>query len=285
MTTERPGRRSAVRGWLRACHPGPTLVVTAITVALAAAAGPRGDVALSGAAVLAGQLSVGWSNDWIDRDRDRLAGRLDKPVAGGVVAASTVGVSAAAALLACVPLSLAVGWRPGLVHLAAVGVGWAYNAGLKRTVLSVAAYAAAFAALPAFVSLRLEGHPWPAPWIMAAAALLGAGAHFFNVLPDLDADRLAGVRGLPHRLPVTGVLLVGGALMAASLLTMALAGAPAGGWRAAVGAVALVAAMATLAAMVAAARLRRDRLAWSLAMSIAGWATVAFVLNGAVLLR
>jgi 1,4-dihydroxy-2-naphthoate octaprenyltransferase len=35
---------------------------------------------------------------------------------------------------------------------------------------------------------------------MAAGALLGAGAHFANVLPDLDDDARTGVRGLPHRL-------------------------------------------------------------------------------------
>lgn len=281
------GRAAAVRGWLGACHLGPTVVVTVITTALAAAVGPRAGVPVAGAAVLAGQLSVGWSNDWIDRERDRRAGRTDKPVATGAVAASTVGRSAAVALALCVPLSLAVGWRPALVHLAAVGAGWAYNAGLKRTVFSVAAYAAAFAALPAFVSLRLAGHPWPPPPIMAAAALLGAGAHFFNALPDLEVDRRTGVRGLPQRLAPAGVLLVGGALMAASLLTMgvALAAGGAGGGRVAVGAVALAGGAATLSAMVLAARLHRDRLAWNLAMAVAGWATAAFVLNGSVLLR
>jgi 4-hydroxybenzoate polyprenyltransferase len=32
-----------------------------------------------------------------------------------------------------------------------------------------------------------------------AAALLGLGAHFANVLPDLAADKAAGVGGLPQR--------------------------------------------------------------------------------------
>ena len=37
---------------------------------------------------------------------------------------------------------------------------------------------------------------WP---ITVAAALIGLGAHFANVLPDLAGDRATGVVGLPQR--------------------------------------------------------------------------------------
>ncbi len=40
------------------------------------------------------------------------------------------------AAAACVPLSLASGWRAGVAHLVAVAGGWAYDLGLKRTVWS-----------------------------------------------------------------------------------------------------------------------------------------------------
>ena len=43
---------------------------------------------------------------------------------------------------------------------------------------------------------------------MTAGALLGAGAHFANVLPDLDDDARTGIRGLPHRLGRVPALLV-----------------------------------------------------------------------------
>jgi 4-hydroxybenzoate polyprenyltransferase len=39
---------------------------------------------------------------------------------------------------------------------------------------------------------------WVEPWIVMAAALLGVSAHFANVLPDMQADKLTGVRALPH---------------------------------------------------------------------------------------
>lgn len=186
---------------LRACHPEPTVAVTSVTAALAAAAGrSAAGVAAVAVAVLAGQLSVGWSNDYVDRDRDARGGRPDKPVAVGAVAAPTVRVAALAALAASLPLSLLSGWRATLAHLAAIALGWAYNLGLKATPLSVVAYAVAFALLPAFVVLGLPGAAAPPWWAVAGGGLLGAGAHFANVLPDLAEDERSGIRGLPHRL-------------------------------------------------------------------------------------
>lgn len=186
---------------LRSCHPEPALAVTVVTTALAVAAGRSAPgVVATGAAVLAGQLSVGWCNDAVDADRDRRSGRRDKPVARGEIAASQVWAAALVALGASVPLSLLSGWRAALVHLAAVLLAWAYNLGGKATPFSVVPYAVAFGLLPAFVTLGLPGAPWPPWWAVCAGALLGAGAHFANVLPDLTDDLRTGVRGLPHRL-------------------------------------------------------------------------------------
>ena len=65
-------------------------------------------------AVLAGQLSVGWSNDYLDRERDRAAGRTDKPVAAGELSPTLVRDGARWSRSAlCVPLSLLSGWRAG----------------------------------------------------------------------------------------------------------------------------------------------------------------------------
>ncbi len=190
----------ATRALVRACHPEPTVAVTAVATALAAAAGrgPAGAAAV-GSAVLAGQLSVGWSNDYLDRQRDQTAGRADKPVATGAVPAAGVGWAAVAAAVATVPLSLLSGPLAGGLHLLAVASAWTYNLRLKATAASVLPYAVSFGLLPAFVTAGLPGHP-VAGWLVAAGALLGSGAHFANVLPDLDEDLRTGIRGLPHRL-------------------------------------------------------------------------------------
>jgi protoheme IX farnesyltransferase len=214
---------------VRACHPEPTVAVTLMVTGLALTTGrdARG-VLLVAAAVLAGQLSVGWLNDALDARRDVAAGRADKPVARDEVSARTVGAAAGVAALACVPLSLASGLVAGAVHLVAVGAGWAYDLGVKSTVFSVLPYVVAFGLLPVFVVLGLPGAPSPwwlaAPWwLPVAAALLGAGAHFANVLPDLDDDAATGVRGLPHRLGATRSRIAAATLLFTATVVLAIA--------------------------------------------------------------
>ncbi|HEX4816213.1 MAG TPA: UbiA family prenyltransferase [Nonomuraea sp.] len=215
---EGPGRRAV--GLVRACHPGPTAAVTALVTALAAATGRSATgCVLVGAAVLAGQLSIGWCNDAIDAERDTAAGRAGKPVADGTVSARAVLIAALVALACCVPLSLASGWRAGTLHLVGVLAAWGYDLGLKATILSWAPYAAGFGVLPAFVTLGLPGAPWPAWWAVLAAALLGVGAHLANVLPDIAGDLDTGVRGWPQRMGAARVrLLVPVPLLAATCL-------------------------------------------------------------------
>ncbi|NEB37539.1 hypothetical protein G3I54_11485, partial [Streptomyces sp. SID14515] len=63
-------RRGRVVGLALACHPGPALAVTALACALALGSGLGGPrSALVTAAVLTGQLSVGWCNDAYDARR------------------------------------------------------------------------------------------------------------------------------------------------------------------------------------------------------------------------
>jgi 4-hydroxybenzoate polyprenyltransferase len=185
---------------VRASHPEPSLAVSSITTALALSAGRGPGSAWVAAALLSGQLSIGWSNDWIDAERDRSTARRDKPAARGELSPRTVRTAAFVAASVCIPLSLAMGWRAGVLHLLAVAVAWAYNLRLKSTVLSWLPYALAFGAIPSIVTLGLPRSPWAPSWATAAGALLGVGAHLANVLPDLADDAATGVRGLPHRL-------------------------------------------------------------------------------------
>lgn len=186
---------------LRASHPEPSALVTLIAVVLAARTGrsPAGVIAV-GAAVAAGQLSVGWHNDWLDADRDIAAARRDKPVARGEISRAAVRKAALIALVVTVPLSLASGPPAAGAHLAAVALAWAYNARLKATAASFVPFAVAFALLVAFVTLGDTPASWPSWWALGAAALLGCGAHLVNAAPDLADDLAAGVRGLPHHL-------------------------------------------------------------------------------------
>ncbi len=197
--------RVGVLAVLGAAHIGPTLAVTAIAGVLAASAGVGlATGAVVTLAVLAGQLTIGWGNDLLDAARDREVGRRDKPLADGRVSAALVRRCLGATGAACVVLSLAAGWRSGLVHLLClVGGGHAYNLGLKATAWSWAPYAVAFGSLPAVVTLAGSAPAVPPAWTVAVAAMLGVGAHFLNALPDFADDAATGVKGLPHRLGAT----------------------------------------------------------------------------------
>lgn len=200
-------------GLLLASHPAPTVAVTTLGTVLFASAGNPVRTCLVGAlALLTGQLSIGWSNDLIDQHRDRQAGRTDKPLAVGTLTAGLLRPACLAAVLLTVPASVALGWRAGLLHLAAVAAGWSYNLGLKSRTVSPLPYLFAFGALPAVATLALPAPHWPPAWIMLAAGLIGVAAHFANVLPDLADDLASGVRGLPQRLGLSRAAIGAGLL-------------------------------------------------------------------------
>ncbi|NYJ06094.1 UbiA family prenyltransferase [Petropleomorpha daqingensis] len=216
----RPRAGGLVRGLVLATHLGPTVAVTLVATLLGVAAGVGGArTTLLCVAVLAGQASIGWSNDWLDADRDRVVARADKPVVQGAVSPTLLRALALAAVALAVVLSLLLGLVPGLLLLLLVASGWAYNAGLKRTVLSGLPYLVGFGALPAGVVAAAPGTPIAPWWLIGAGAALGGAAHLANVAPDLEDDLATGVRGLPHRLgPVVSAVIGAALLGAASLL-------------------------------------------------------------------
>jgi len=179
---------------------------------------PLGTTLLIAVAAFSGQLTVGWSNDLIDRDRDVHAGRSDKPLATGALGVRTVRAAIGTGLVVTVVGSLLLGPGPGVLHLLLVATGWGYNLGLKRTLLSWLPYAVCFGGLPVVVSLAARQEPGPS-WTIVAGALLGTGAHLVNAVPDLADDRLTGVDGLPQRLgarrsiDLATVLLLAGTLV------------------------------------------------------------------------
>jgi 4-hydroxybenzoate polyprenyltransferase len=264
-----------------AAHPGPALAVTLGAAGLASASGQniRG-VATCAAMVLAGQLSIGWSNDALDWRRDVATGRQDKPIACGAIGPRVVWRAAAVAAAACAPISLAYGLCAGTAHLAAVGAGWAYNVGLKRTAWSWLPYAVSFGLLPVFVLLGLPGTPLPPAWAVAAGSLLGVGAHLANVLPDIDDDLMTGVRGLPHRLGrrSTGAL----ATLALLAATVALVAGPPGkvdalGWAA----LAVVGGLTLLGEAMGAVR---PRVPFLVTIAVAGVGVILLIARGPTLI-
>ena len=269
---------STARGLVRASHPAPTVAVTVLAVAMLVGMGAQSSMlALAAGAVLAGQLSVGWSNDWLDVARDRAVQRTSKPIVAGLLTAATVRTAALVAVGVCVALSWATGLLAGTVHLVAVAAAWGYNAGLKATVLSWLPYAVSFALLPAYLVLVTPGPALAPLWLMAAGALLGVGAHLANVLPDFADDAATGIRGLPHRLGRRVSAVLAPALLAAATLVVLLGPGDAGGFNAAGAGLAL--ALALGAGVVGATR-QRSRVPFVLSMGVAAVCVVLLATAG-----
>lgn len=272
----RPGGVASALALLAASHPEPAATVTLAAGVLALGAGRGPGTLLVLTAVGSGQLAVGWSNDYLDRDRDRASGRLDKPIPAQRVSGRAVGRAALVALAACVPLSLASGIASGVAHLCAVSAALAYNAGLKARPVSVLPYAVAFGLAPAVITLGLPTPHMPPLWALAAGALIGSGGHFTQVLPDIQADRKLGINGLPQLLgervsTVAAPLLLGAATV---VLTFG-PGHP--------GPVQLaglaISALLTVAILVAAAQ-GRTRAAFRLTLGVAAVAVLGFLAGG-----
>jgi 4-hydroxybenzoate polyprenyltransferase len=212
-----------VRLLVRSCHPAPSVAVTVFATVLSILVGnTAGTTVLLAFAILTGQLSIGWSNDRIDAARDRRTGRADKPLAANAAPRRVIDIAIAASLVATVATSLALGVWPGVTHLLAVACGWSYNVALKSTWLSWLPFALAFGALPAIATLALPGHPAPAPWVVAAGALLGIAAHLTNTVPDLDDDRANRVVGFPHRIGARAALVLSTVLLAGASVLIVL---------------------------------------------------------------
>lgn len=201
-----------------ATHPGPSLVVTVLSLALGVAAGLElWRIVVLVAAVFLGQVSVGLSNDSIDLFRDATVGRPDKPLVRGDTRVRTAWIAAFVTLGAAVILSAVLGWGMLIAHVIALASAWSYNAGLKSTLASLLPFLVSFGIFPSLATLSAADPEPAALWAAFAGAMLGAAVHLTNVLPDLDDDRRTGVRGLPHRIgPAASVILaVAGIVIAA----------------------------------------------------------------------
>ena len=206
---------------VRSSHPVPTFAVTTLSLLLAIAFGvPLDHTVVIVIAVFFNQIAIGLSNDVIDVARDRRAGRTDKPLVTGALSAPTAWVVVVGSSVVSLTLSVLVNPWVGLWQAVFLFSGFAYNAGLKATVLSALPYATGFAALPTLVSLGTQPPSWPAWWVMFVGASLGVSAHFANVLPDGESDRAEGIRGLPQRLPgaMTATALVAITTLASAIL-------------------------------------------------------------------
>ena len=171
--------------------------------------------------MLLSQLAIGWTNDYRDREHDRLH-QPAKPVPAGLVPARLLPWAASAAVAASLAVGVPLGALPLLFLVAGTAAGLAYDLGLKDTRLSWLPYVVALSVLPPFVWASLDVFRDEFLWLYPVAAPLAVAAHLANVLPDLETDTAAGRRSLAVALGRDGSLRLLAGCLVAPLAVLAL---------------------------------------------------------------
>jgi protoheme IX farnesyltransferase len=221
-----PGGR--IRSLIFMGHPGPSLLVTAVLVAIAGLAGhrvPPGVLILQlVGAMLPVQLCIGVINDVVDLPADAVS-KPYKPLVRGVMARSTA--TGVGVMLGVIGLGLAATINVATLGLdaLALGAGLAYDLGLRRTPASWIPWWGGMTVLPLEGYASVGSIPSRLVVLIPLSALIAIGLHFANALPDIDGDRLAGRRSLPVLVGVNGSRWAGPiAVAAAGVLAVLLAG-------------------------------------------------------------
>jgi 4-hydroxybenzoate polyprenyltransferase len=213
-----PGGR--IRSLVFLGHPGPSVLVTVVFVALAGLAGRSVPDAIRilqlVGTMLPIQLCIGVINDVVDLPADAIA-QPYKPLVRGVLRRSTA--AGIGVILGAIGLASAATINLATLGLgaAALAAGLSYDLGLRRTALSWVPWWGGMAVLP-FASYASAG-PIPSRLLVLIplSALIAVGLQVANALPDIDTDRAAGVRSLP-------VLIGAGASRWAGPVAVAVAG-------------------------------------------------------------
>lgn len=184
---------------IKASHFGPTVIVVTVTYFLALSQYPALSSLRIAIAIFAGQLVVGWSNDLMDYELDKAAGRDRKPLVSGELKVETLRKAIPVAFILAGVLSLIspLGIKGTLIHLLGLLSALAYNFKLKATIFSPIPYAISFGSLP--WAVYLSHGVIPPLWLVLGFVLISIAFHFLNVVKDLSWDIQQGVLGLPQR--------------------------------------------------------------------------------------
>ena len=189
-----------IRGFVRATHFGPTVLVVTMSFFLSLSPYSASGALQIAVAVLAGQCVVGWTNDLIDYPLDVAASRSKKPLVAGMITAKQLKPAVFIALFLSLLLSLIAPWgaKGTALHFLALLSATLYNSKLKKSVLSVVPYLVSFGALLWGIYLGADKNP--PLWLFVAFLSFTSAFHFLNVLKDLEMDLAQGINGLPQRL-------------------------------------------------------------------------------------
>ncbi|MGE5594654.1 MAG: UbiA family prenyltransferase [Hyphomicrobiales bacterium] len=193
-----PRRLAAVR----LVHPFPSLLVTALTLALVPLAdrgAPGSLYAELGLGMLCYQFAIGVTNDIADAELDA-ATKPWKAIPAGAISSRAATMLAALLAGAGLVVTLPLDFGPWLIGLAGLSLGLLYDVALKRSSLSFVPWALAFPLIPVWVFSAAGAWEPLLWWTFPLGFVLGIAVQLANQSPDAREDREGGVRGVAQRL-------------------------------------------------------------------------------------
>lgn len=208
----------------RIVHPFPSFLNAAATVGLAFAAADGSPeawlVTRMAVAMLFAQFAIGVANDLFDRELDATT-KPWKPIPAGLLSPRAATAWALALLAGALAIAATLGWQSFLLFVLGTSCGLAYDAGLKRTLLSPLPFMVAIPILPAWVYVTMDAWEPVLWWLLPLGSLLGLSIHLANTLPDIESDAEHGLRGLAHRLGIRRSMFLSWSSFAVALILAA----------------------------------------------------------------
>ena len=189
---------------LKLTHPFTSLAVTVMTIILVLPVhAPLNSYRLFLVALvmLLVQLSIGVSNDLLDRPYDRIA-KPWKPIPSGKVKLRTAIIVYFTLVVCSFVLGSLFGWLPFGIMLLGLCCGLAYNLGLKRTPLSWVPFSLAIPTLVLWARVINGDVPIVLLWVYPLGLLLGPALNLANQLVGAEEARDSGEHSLIHFLGV-----------------------------------------------------------------------------------
>ncbi len=158
-------------------------------------------------ALFGGQVVVGVVNELVDVESDRLT-KPDKPIPSGIVTINGARNLGLAGLLLMLIAGASFGWQSLVLLTLGNGIGVAYSIWFKRSPLSWLPYVVALPLLPVWIAVSFDVFETTMLALFPLGILGGLAIHIAQALPDIDADRVAGIDNLTTRLGQTSAIRV-----------------------------------------------------------------------------
>jgi 4-hydroxybenzoate polyprenyltransferase len=175
-------------------------------------------------AMLGGQLLVGVANELVDVEDDRLS-KPSKPIPSGLVSRRGAFLMGTAGLMLMLIAGSSFGLLSFSLLLIGTGTGFAYSLWFKRSTFAWLPYLVALPLVPIWVAVSLDRFEPALLWLFPLGALAVLGVQLAQSLPDIEADRSAGIDSVTTRLGESRALwLCLGSLIGSLVLALMVTG-------------------------------------------------------------